>query len=67
MQNAVNWNTLKVETLSDGSFNVTYNMDYFIERVENNKAKKFNLDIIILLSADLKIKSIYENIISSRK
>lgn len=50
VENFIDWNTLKVENVSDGCYSVTYNMDFFIERVENNKAKKFNLDIILFYS-----------------
>jgi len=66
-QSLIDWNTFEVKSLSDGCFSATFNMDYLIERSENNKAKKFNLDINILFSSDLKIKSIYENIVSSNK
>lgn len=66
-QYTINWSTFGIKSLSDGCYSVTFNMDYFIERTQINKPKKFNLDINILFNPDLKIKSIYENIISSNK
>lgn len=67
VRNIINWNTFYATTLSDGCINVIFSMDYFIEREERTKAKKFALDINILFTPELRIKSIYENIVSSRK
>jgi serine protease Do len=59
----INWETFKVNKLNDGTVKVAFNMDYVLQRVQVNKPTKFNLDINILLTTDLKIKSIFENII----
>lgn len=60
----IKWETFKVKQLYDGNTMVSFNMDYVLQRMQANKATKFNLDINILLNPDMKIKSIFENIIS---
>ncbi|RFM35047.1 S1C family serine protease [Chitinophaga silvisoli] len=60
----INWQTFRVENLNDGNIMVTFNMDYILQRIQANKPTRFNLDINILMMPDLKIKSIFENIIS---
>uniref|UniRef100_UPI004048F036 S1C family serine protease n=1 Tax=Gelidibacter sp. TaxID=2018083 RepID=UPI004048F036 len=63
--NEINWSTLKIESLDDNSYFITFNMNYHIERIDKNKAQNFNIDIIMNMTSDMKIKSIYENIIKS--
>ena len=61
--NMINWETLNVTPSSDETFYVTFNMEYYIQREEIKKIKTFNLDIIMTVTKNMKIKSIYENII----
>lgn len=60
----IRWETFKVQHLEDGNTMVSFNMDYVLQRVQVNKATKFNLNINILLNPDMKIRSIFEDIIS---
>jgi serine protease Do len=64
--NKINWETLKITPSTDETFYVEFNMDYNIERIEKKKNKSFNLNIIMTITKDMKIKSIYENIIRSK-
>lgn len=59
----INWNTLSSRNSKIGT-EITFTMDYQIERKNKNKPSTFNLDIIIVIDKNQKIKSIYENIIS---
>ncbi len=61
--NKIYWTTLNVISTQDGNFQVSFNMDYFIQRINSNKSSKYNIDIIMTITKDLKIQSIYENII----
>ncbi len=61
--NKINWETLKITQSSNEAFYVTFNMDYYIHMAENNKDKSFNMNIIMTITKDMKIRSIYENIL----
>ena len=61
--NKINWETLNVTPSSYETFYVTFNMEYFIQREEIKEIKTFNLDIIMTVTRNMKIQSIYENII----
>lgn len=61
---SVRWGTLKSELLPNNHELVEFIIDYNIVQ-ENQKTKTFVLTIIIEFSAELKIESIYENIIKS--
>jgi serine protease Do len=64
--NKINWETLNISKSSDGTFYVTFNMDYYIQRAESSKDKSFNMNIIMTITKDMKIKSIYENILHKK-
>ena len=42
---------------------ISFVMDYTIQRQDKNKPKKFTLNIVIVLDNNNRIKSIYENIL----
>lgn len=62
--NNIHWDHSSMTRNADGTYSVVYNMDYNINRVENNKPKHFNLDAIVTLTSTYKISSINENILS---
>lgn len=42
---------------------ISFVMDYTIQRIDKSKPKKFILNIVIVLDNNNRIKSIYENIL----
>ncbi|MGB5024244.1 MAG: serine protease [Saprospiraceae bacterium] len=64
-KNIIKWETLDISVINDDAYYVTFNMDYFIDRVEKHKPSNFNIDIIMIITSKMKIRSIYENIINS--
>lgn len=51
----IHWSTLKVRYLQDGNYFVSFNMDYFLRRYESNKSRNFNIDIVMIITKDMKI------------
>ncbi len=62
---SIRWNSFKSEFLNNGNQLVEYIIDYEIRRSNNQKSKVYVLNIILELTRENKIESIYENIIKS--
>lgn len=64
--NSINWRTLSVAPAAGNGYLVSYNMDYVITREARQKPTTFNLDIFVEFTSDLRIRAIYENILTRR-
>jgi len=62
---SIRWNSFKAEFLNNGNQLVEYIIDYKITSSNNQKTKVYVLNIILELTSENKIESIYENIINS--
>lgn len=61
----IRWSTLEFSN-SDQGTTAHFTMDYSLERVNKSKPSKFVLEMVVLIDAENKIKSIYENILMSK-
>jgi hypothetical protein len=57
--------TINLKSSSLGN-EISFIMDYSIQRQDNNKPKKFTLNIVMVIDNNNQIKSIYENILDKR-
>lgn len=62
--NTISWNTLDIQKMNNNDIEVRFNMDYSIERANTRKTTTFNINIIIILDQQMRITSIYEDILS---
>ncbi|WP_410877817.1 serine protease [Myroides sp. DW712] len=58
----IRWDTFRVKRI-DGYYVLDYVMDYSLDRYDRNKDSYFVLHIVMLLDANSKIVSVYENIL----
>ncbi len=59
------WESLEVARTARHTYEVKMNADYHLVREEKNKPSLFHLALVIEMTKDLKIQSIYEDILSS--
>jgi serine protease Do len=61
--NIINWESLTITPSPLETFYVTFNMDYIVHREVSSRNRSYNMDIIMTITKDMKIQSIYENIL----
>ena len=66
-KNIINWESFKVEKSANQTFFVTFNMDFNIYRTIEKNNQYFNINIIMTITKDMKIKSVYENILKTNR
>lgn len=64
--NTIHWDTFMVVRSPDGGLHLSYSMDYVITRTDRAKPTRFQLNMFVEMTEDLKIRGIYEDIISKR-
>jgi hypothetical protein len=62
-RNIIHWESLKVKNYADGSYFVSFNMDYFTEGEDFNSNRAYNEDIFLKFNSDMTISSINEKIL----